>query len=310
MMATFGDLSDTDLHQEAVRAADREKASTLTLLEFLAEIENRRLYAKRGYDSLWKYVHKALRYSEAQTQERVASMRLIQRVPEAKQALREGKLTLTSAARIAAHTRRENASLGEAARLVRQCENLSTREVERVLLQNATVPAAPEERVIPLTPELTRLVLDVDRSFMERLERIREARGNPGASITSILTAALEKYIERGKPKPPRTSDLRRTIPPASEKRRATNSAHRTRYIPKATRNKIRIRADNRCEYVDSESRRRCDGRSGLQFDHIRAFALDGDHSEANLRLVCKAHNLLHAIETFGEEKMRPFLKN
>ena len=75
-------VSDDVLHFNTLSAASNEKSATLVLLEHLAEVDQRRLYATLAYSSLWDYVHKALGYSEAQSSERVNAMRVMVQVPE------------------------------------------------------------------------------------------------------------------------------------------------------------------------------------------------------------------------------------
>src|SRR6185437_15510137 len=81
-MDRISDLSDQELHARTLVAASKEKAATLALLDYLAEVDIRRLYSAQAYSSLWEYVHKALGYSESQASERVAAMRLMRRLPE------------------------------------------------------------------------------------------------------------------------------------------------------------------------------------------------------------------------------------
>ncbi|MBI2606852.1 MAG: hypothetical protein HYW49_12305 [Deltaproteobacteria bacterium] len=71
----------------------------------------------------------------------------------------------------------------------------------------------------------------------------------------------------------------------------------------------VRVRSDCRCEYIDHATNRRCESKSGLQFDHIKPFAIGGNHAPENLRHYCRAHNTLVAIEHFGNAKMQPYLK-
>ena len=133
-------LSNDLLLSETQQAASNEKAATLILLEHLAEIDRRRLYAVRGYSSLWEYVHKALQYSEAQAYDRVSAMRLMVRVPEVKAELRSGKLTLTTTAKLGAHARRGKLRPEETVTLLREISGKPSREVERVLVSQSTEP--------------------------------------------------------------------------------------------------------------------------------------------------------------------------
>src|SRR5262249_25010171 len=53
------------------------------------------------------------------------------------------------------------------------------------------------------------------------------------------------------------------------------------------------------CTYV-SESGRRCEARSDLEFDHKREFARGGEATVDNIRLRCRGHNQHTAERTFG----------
>lgn len=309
-------LDGNSLHAATLRAAKNEKAATLELLEYLAEVDRRRLYSEWAYSSLFEYVHKALGYSEAQSSERVSAMRLLRKVPEVKVALEKGTLTLTSTAKLASHVRREKSSREEALSLLEQCEGKATREVERVLVSNSTQMKPNPEKVRAITPSLTRVTLEVDEEFMALVTRMRENDGNPALSMKEVFQLAMREYVKRREVK----SSASRTASRAPEVKasRALNGAitstafgsrFHSRYIPIAIRNQIRLRSGDRCEYRDPASQRRCESRSGLEFDHILPFGKGGTNDVENLRHSCPSHNLFHAIGTYGEAKMKPYLR-
>jgi hypothetical protein len=72
-----------------------------------------------------------------------------------------------------------------------------------------------------------------------------------------------------------------------------------TRYIPAPVRDAVVARAEGQCEYVSKDGRR-CDGRAYLQADHVPPFALGGQHTVEDLRMLCAAHNRWRAEQTFG----------
>jgi hypothetical protein len=75
--------------------------------------------------------------------------------------------------------------------------------------------------------------------------------------------------------------------------------APHSRYLAVQVRREIHARDGGRCTYVSANGRR-CDARTFIQFDHVEPFARDGSSNAPNLRLLCKAHNLLHARKCFG----------
>jgi hypothetical protein len=74
----------------------------------------------------------------------------------------------------------------------------------------------------------------------------------------------------------------------------------RSRYVPVQVRRETLARDGGRCAFVSPDGRR-CNARAFIQFDHLEPFAWRGASDTSNLRLLCKAHNLLHARRCFGK---------
>jgi 5-methylcytosine-specific restriction endonuclease McrA len=70
-----------------------------------------------------------------------------------------------------------------------------------------------------------------------------------------------------------------------------------------AVRRAVFQRDDGRCTYT-AASGQRCHETRGLELHHVTAFAQGGEHTEANLTLRCRAHNVLAAEEDFGRDFM------
>lgn len=332
-MIDFKKLSNETLHENTIGAASIEKKATLFLLEHLAEIDRRRVYAIRGYPSLWDYVHKALGYSEAQAWDRVSAMRLIVRVPEVRTELAEGRLTLTTTAKLGAHIRREKLNLIETQSLLQEVAGKSSREVERVLVAKSSEPQKPD-RVQPVAKNVTRISIDVSDEFLALMKRVKELNRNPAAAPQEIFEMTMREYVKKREPKV-RTKSRHENESTNSKNISAASSVidapslrapevkntgsgqpatkdsreKISRYVAKATRDLIRNRSGDRCEFFDHVTRRRCECRVGLEFDHVRPFALDGGNEVSNLRHYCAAHNRLAAIQAFGERKMGEYLK-
>jgi hypothetical protein len=54
-----------------------------------------------------------------------------------------------------------------------------------------------------------------------------------------------------------------------------------------------------------SESGKRCEARSGLEFDHVLENARGGEATVSGIRLRCRAHNQYTAERTYGEAFMQ-----
>ena len=85
-----------------------------------------------------------------------------------------------------------------------------------------------------------------------------------------------------------------------------TDTTPSSRHIPAAVRRLVYERAGGRCAYRDRYGRR-CSQRHDLEFHHRHPFAHGGDHSPANLTLMCRTHNTLVAEQDYGEDVMARF---
>ncbi len=68
-------------------------------------------------------------------------------------------------------------------------------------------------------------------------------------------------------------------------------SLKRSRYISQTIKNKVWLRDQACCQFVDPKTNRKCESRYQIQLDHIYPFRHLGEHSEENLRLYCGQHN-------------------
>lgn len=305
-MNTLLDLSALDLHQHTLTAAQAEKSATLHLLECLHAVETRRVFAERGYSSLFDYVHRGLGYSESHASERVRAMRLTFQIPEIKTQLAQGALTLTSVARIASHAKREQLTSAAITALAQTAAHQSVREVDRLLVSQST-HTQPVERVRAVSPKLTELKLQVSAEFMALLSEAQELEPNPGATLTQVLETALFTHLAQKRklraktdstfPIPEKTSPLLSTAVGAH--------APRSRHVPRATQRALWHHSKGQCQFTDPATQTRCTSRRALQIEHVRSFAKGGTLARENLRHYCPAHNRLTAIQEFGATKAR-----
>jgi len=86
-------------------------------------------------------------------------------------------------------------------------------------------------------------------------------------------------------------------VPPVEVKERA----ERSRYIPADVRHEVERRDGGRCTYIAPDGTRCCETRN-LEFDHEHPFALCGENTVKNLRLVCRGHNRMYAEQVVGRE--------
>lgn len=94
-----------ELIQEVIRLVDEERRIGIEILERLQEIERRKAYVEIGYDGLFSFCVKELKYSEAQAVRRIQAMRAMTELPELKEKIQSGALTVTTVSQVQTHLR-------------------------------------------------------------------------------------------------------------------------------------------------------------------------------------------------------------
>jgi 5-methylcytosine-specific restriction endonuclease McrA len=173
--------------------------------------------------------------------------------------------------------------------------------------QEGPFALAPPERsrsrpsLDPISADEWSARLTIDRAFKEELETLKCLLSHkiPDGNLTAVLREAVRCAIEkhgkrRGAVKPERQRKPAAPEPSRPGKRQP---------IPAEVRRAVFERDAGQCTYV-SPAGHRCGSRWQLELDHVQPAALGGASTVENTRLRCKAHNTLHAEETFGREHM------
>jgi len=162
-----------------------------------------------------------------------------------------------------------------------------------------TVPAPTGDRVrvTPLAPQRHGIQFTVDQATLDLLRDVQallghRVRSGDLATVFHRALLVLKRELERQK--------FAATDEPRPGRPRSADSRH----IPAEVKRAVWERDQGRCTYV-SETGHRCEERSGVQFDHIDAYARGGAATVTTIRLRCRAHNQYDAERTFGAEFMR-----
>lgn len=143
------------------------------------------------------------------------------------------------------------------------------------------------------SPGVLRVGFRAPASFREKLELVRGliGRRNDGR-ISTILDLVLEEYLDRHDPRRRRVFHAQSTQP--------------VRRVRRWVRDVVWRRDEGRCAFVGPEGVR-CEARTRLEYDHIHPWALGGSSDDpANIRLLCRAHNLHAARKVFGDRVPAP----
>jgi hypothetical protein len=375
-------IPDDELLRRLAELTGQSRRVEADLVAHIAEVEERRLYARAAFPSMFVYCKDVLHFSEHEAYLRIAVARASREHPMLLTMLAEGRLHLTAIGKLAPHLTQENRGA-----LLARASHRSKRQIEELIAEIAPRPdvpavirklpergpaagpliipnraegsppgldpeptlalhphqvtelgpdrvAPPESSawsaplvspsvVQPLSPGRYKVQFTASAELRHKLDRLRALIGVPDGDLAAVIEQAVTEKLERLEArrfsqtkarrqgptdaKPQRSPELdatdarsSRPIPARTEDTRPRSSS---RYIPAAVRRAVYQRDGGRCGYVDDQGRR-CPERDRLEFHHRHPFGLGGDHSLANIRLMCRAHNAYLAESDYGQEAM------
>ncbi len=323
-------LSPKALSNEALLAKTKElvieeRKLTTSILWHMNEIQTRRLYAEKGYRSLFEYAVKELSYSEAAAGRRIAAMRLLVEVPEIEPALQKGDVSLSTLSTVQSFIQRkeEPVSKQEKKELVFALQGKSRRECEKHLVALDPDAATPQERERVVSPTQTEIRFIADDALMEKLQSIRELDGHVQSNPSYLelfhrmadLTLKKLDPLSSKKPAHKRAANDEAPKPTPPEERSEENSQNpretspatghsNPRQIPAELKREVWRRDQGQCTYV-SQDGKRCDSRFALEIDHKTPIAHGGRSTLANLQLLCRNHHRYKTIAQHGDGQMQ-----
>ena len=171
----------TEIESGTELALGRERLATTTLLHYLCEMDARsKLYARRGFSSLFEYCVKKLKMSEPQAARRVNAARLLREVPEVAGKIASGHLSLTAASQAQVSFKRDNKAgkpkqAEEKQKILTELENKTTRQTEQILNSHAATPAPPvTERCRQVSENLSELKVPLTDELRSELEQLKD----------------------------------------------------------------------------------------------------------------------------------------
>lgn len=301
-MSNLKILSDSELLKKTEAAVAEERESTDRVLSLLREVGSRRLYAKLGFSSLFDFCTKHLKYCNASAQLRIDAARLSEELPEVREALKEGHLTLSSVGSFQKFIRRETKSYSKESKrdILKKISDQTKEQTERILCGISPL-AIPKESTKVLTLNETEIRFVADDELLQLIKQMRAklcVKGISDASHGEIFREALMRALGTKN-----TRSIAKSTSPGEVKRSQVRP-----YISTHIIRQVREKAQHRCTYVSSATGRHCHATLGLQVEHTIPFAMGGSSGLSNLTLLCAAHNRLRAIEQLGKEKMSTYI--
>lgn len=199
---TFTQSTDHQLQAELPRLADHERSATASFVACLAEFNRRRLYLELGFASIYAYCEKRLHLTEGAAYRRIEAARASVRFPSMLDMLRDGRLSLATAALIG-----PKLTIANADHCLKEIAFKSKREVEAFLARLHPQPPVPA--VVRKLPERK-----VVASTTGDTPGVKESGTGPDARIDAPAPAA--GLVASSAPEP--ATFLPATLAPASHR--------------------------------------------------------------------------------------------
>ncbi|HTQ47806.1 MAG TPA: HNH endonuclease, partial [Polyangiaceae bacterium] len=312
---TLTDLSDAQLLDGLKTLCGQGRVVLARLLAHLVEVEERRLHLEASCPSMFQFCVQRLGMSEDEACRRIHAARLARRFPDLLVRIERGELTLSTIALL-------QDALTETSyeELVHAASGKTKAEVQALLAKASPRPDVPAAitaipvqsaipalgvaragasagaagpQLVPLSESRHAVQFTASDELREKLERAQDlmrhanARGDLSVVVERAVDLLLEKLEKQRLGKVSRPRQSAQGCDPAS--------------VSRATRRAVFERDGERCTFIDAQGHR-CPATTWLELDHVVARARGGTSEAGNLRVRCRAHNRLHAEETFGKE--------
>jgi hypothetical protein len=344
-MKSLKNLSNKDLLNQLRRLVQKERDFTLEILRHLIEVERRGLHLEKAYSTLTEYCIHELGYGESSAWRRVRAARVIGKISEVYNLMKEGRLTFSAVVQIAPVLNAQNKKS-----LLPRVEGKAKKDIDailaafqppqviadqarpRVVKRHVSVESAPADADASdagerkSAPELGEISLHsegennptVKNSTPEIevvLEKMYEIRFAADEELMELIRW-MKSHLSHKFPKGASFLEIFKYAMKYYKDREdlATNKPARsaktkpktdTRHIPKAVQKKVWKRDGGRCAFIGSNGKR-CNSQHNLQFDHYPIpFARGGPSTVGNLRLLCAKHNRYTAEQLYGDEHIR-----
>lgn len=282
------------VHDRAVHLAKVYRRAELDLVEILIQVADFRIDRQLRYTSLYKYIIGALNICKSHAYAFDSVVRRARKIPELRQALRSGRITVSRATRLLSILNAENAE-----EVIAFAAEHSHRETELYVAKLRPRSAKPD-RVRVLAEELFHLEGSITAGCLRKYERVKELlmSKQKEAGLNEILETALDEYLFKHDP----AEKAKRAVQRQKSKGSNPVCAHRKITIRKRkpiaaeTKHAVNLRDGVQCTFID-EHGRRCEERKWTHLHHVKPASHGGDNSVENLRTLCSAHHdLIHQL--------------
>lgn len=293
-MTDLKNISNAELISRFEKLVRTERKITHLVLTHIIEIEERKIFAELGYDSMYSYLTQELGYSEGSAYRRLRSAQVLKKNPEITVKLEDGSLNLSQLAQVQKCIKESQNSgklVSPQATLVilEKLEHKNSYETEKVLAVEFDRPVQNHESIKPQQDDSVRIQITLTQEQFKELEQAKSLLSHicHEGNWADVISTLAKNYNDRKL-----VGRIKKETPEASTQRFAATATKKSRkYISVHIKRELMSKADNCCEYVNPKTKQRCNSKYKLQKDHIQPFSQGGSDELKNLRVLCQTHN-------------------
>ena len=135
---TLQSIPDDELLRRLAELLGQSRRVEADIVAHVAEVDERRLYAREAFPSMFAYCMAVLHLSEAEAYLRISAARASRKHPMLLTMLADGRLHLTAIAKLARHLTGENRD-----GLLERATHRSRRQIEKLIAEIAPRPDVP-----------------------------------------------------------------------------------------------------------------------------------------------------------------------
>ncbi len=279
--------------------AKKEQGLTLQVIELIAQIDQKKLFYRLGFPSLYDFVTQDLGYEAASAMRRIQAARLLQDLPDMKEKIESKKLSLSVVSQAQSYFRKKDLPAEQKREILKTLENKSSRQAELELVKLdplVQIPAKGKQRAI--SSEFTEHKFVLDAQTQRKLEELKlwMSHQNSELSTAKLIQILIDQEHKRNlKQKEPKQNKPPAKEPPFESKFPTSDAevGKQSRFISVQIKRTVWDRDQGCCQYRNPINQQKCGSRYQVQFDHNVRFRDGGLSNEENLRLLCAQHNRL-----------------
>ena len=317
-------LENTELINQLKNLVATERKVTSEIVEFIKEVDRRKLYLQFGFTSLFAYLTEEFGYTPASAQRRIDAARMSVELPQIQEDLKAGVLNLTQVSILAQSLRQKmkdmpetKVSAAEKKVLLEQVKGQSLDQTQQIISKGLDIEVQLAERKRVQKDESVRVEVTFSKEQMADLKRVKEliSHWNPNPSLSELVSLLASEFLKKKDPlRKGVRAEIQRTITSAAEAEPHQNAnnlesdssenlfvrddaaieirSKNTRYIGPAIK-RATFQRDRCCQWRDRKSGKLCGSRFQLQIDHKKSIWKGGGNEADTLQVLCSIHNHL-----------------